>query len=80
MTNFTPIFAHQSFNPEQVKTMSDVYDLVIKNFPADDHEYVALAVLAAARTGEKDRDRLCDLVLLHLSADEPKYDMKRKEA
>jgi len=73
VSNYTPIFNHQPFDPEQVKTMSDVYDLVVRTFPADSHEAVALAVLAAGSTGEKDRDELYDLALKDLSTQENSF-------
>jgi hypothetical protein len=78
VANFTPFINHQSFDSEQVKAMGDIYDLITKTFPKDDHEAVALAVLAAVRTGEKDRDELCNLALLHLSSDEPKYESEQQ--
>lgn len=78
MANFTPIFTNQAFDPEQVKTMSDAYDLIIRTFPLDEHEAVALAVLAAGRTGATGLDALCDMALSQLSADEPRPHVEQR--
>lgn len=79
MATLNPIFTHQSFDPDQVKAMSDAYDLIIKTFPMDEHEEVALAVLAAGRTGATDLDALCDMALSQLSVDERRPHVKQRE-
>ena len=69
MSNIVSIF-NTAFEPEQVKAMGTAYDVITATFPADDHEAVALEILSAAATGEKDPEKLCDLALQALSAEE----------
>jgi hypothetical protein len=70
----TPYLTEGVFDPPAIEAMTAAFKaacLALKLADKDDHlkEIVARKIIEIAGTGERDPQRLCDLVLLALSSD-----------
>lgn len=65
--NIRLLFENQAFQPGAVDAMGEAYDLASELAPDGiGGEAIAWAVIAAARSGERDAVRLCDAALREL--------------
>jgi hypothetical protein len=71
MSNVIQLFRATSFDPETVKLLCTAYDKAMASLhdagqPAVVHEVIAQRIIADAKRGERDLDRLCANALLGL--------------
>jgi hypothetical protein len=73
MSSFNPLFQNQSFDPLQMTAVSEAYDLACQTLQnigqlEVDREIIAKGILRAAKTGERDANRLCERAIHGLTA------------
>ena len=71
MSKVVPLFEKTDFDPETVNVLALAYEKARKSLhdkgqPALVQEIIAARIIAAAKTGERDPDRLCETALLAL--------------
>jgi hypothetical protein len=73
------LFQSPSFNPEEINSMAQAFEAVcsalqIPKLDDDLARFVAAKIIAAARTGERNPERLCEIVLTELEK-RPSWEM-----
>jgi hypothetical protein len=73
MAAIVALFQNAGFDPETIEIMARAYEKARKALhdngqPQVVHEVIAARILAAAKTGERDPDRLCRSALVALGA------------
>jgi hypothetical protein len=71
MAKVVPLFEKAEFDPETVNVLALAYEKARKSLhdkgqPALVQEVIAARIIAAAKTGERDPDRLCERALVGL--------------
>jgi hypothetical protein len=71
MSKVVPLFEKTDIDPETVNVLALAYEKARKSLhdkgqPALVQEIIAARIIAAAKTGERDPDRLCETALLAL--------------
>ena len=71
MSKVVPLFEKTDFDPETVNVLALAYEKARKSLhdkgqPALVQEIIAARIIAAAKTGERDPDRLCESALVAL--------------
>lgn len=71
MATVVALFQNTSFDPEMIELMARAYEKARKSLhdkgqPSVVQEVIATRIIAAARTGERDPDRLCRTALTAL--------------
>jgi len=79
MSNFNPTFRNFSFDPAAVTAVNEAYDLACKTLQnigqlEVDREIIARGILRAAKTGERDVNKLCERAILGLTASDYRQD------
>jgi hypothetical protein len=72
MSDPNPPFQDLSFDPEDVTAVNKAYDLACQTLqnigqPEVDREVIAIRILQAAESGERDTDKLCERAIHELT-------------
>ena len=73
MSNHNPLFQDLSFDPEEITAVNQAYDLACQTLQnigqlEVDREIIARGILQAARSGERDANKLCERAIHGLTA------------
>jgi hypothetical protein len=73
MSNLNPLFQDLSFDPEEITAVNQAYDLACQTLQnigqlEVDREIIARGILQAARSGERDANKLCERAIHGLTA------------
>jgi len=73
MSNLNPVFQEFSFDPEEVMAVNQAFELACQTLQnigqlEVDREIIARGILQAARSGERDANKLCERAIHGLTA------------